>query len=65
MMTDRELWACANTLMQQHGANAWFAASTRADELLAAGALDGHGTFLQILNRITQLEALAPDGAVH
>lgn len=65
MTTDRELWACANTLLQQHGAGAWFAASTRADELLAAGELEGHRTFIQILDRIIQLQALAPAGAVH
>jgi len=62
---EREIWACASQLLKQHGAEAWFFASQRADELFAAGELEGHRTFVRILNRIRQLEALEPDGAVN
>lgn len=65
MIGDREIWACANQLLKQHGADAWFVASQRADELLAAGELEGHRTFVRISNRIRQLEALEPSGAVN
>lgn len=65
MGPDREIWACASKLMQQHGDKAWLAASSRADALLAAGELEGHRTYLRILDRITQLETLEPVGAVH
>ena len=57
---ERHIWACANTLLLQHGNNAWFHAATRADELLVAGDLEGHRTYLAILARIKQLEAFEP-----
>ena len=65
MIEDREIWACANQLMRQHGADAWFVASQRADALLAEGQIEGHRTFLRILARIRELEQMTPDGAVH
>jgi hypothetical protein len=52
MIEDREIWACANQLMKQHGVDAWFVASQRADELFAQGEPDGHRTFVGLLNRI-------------
>ena len=57
---ERHIWACANTLLLQHGNDAWFHAARRADELLAAGDLEGHKTFSAILDRIKQLEQLEP-----
>lgn len=65
MIDDREIWACANLLLQQHGENAWFVVAQRADELLAQGELEGQRTFLRILARIRALEASAPDGLLH
>lgn len=65
VIDEREIWACANLLLKQHGDHAWFAASRRADELLAAGEMEGHRTFVRILGRIKQLEALAPADVVH
>lgn len=65
MIEDREIWACANLLLKQHGDDAWFVASQRADELLAQGEMDGHRTFVRVLNRIRALEAMNPAGQVH
>lgn len=65
MIDDREIWACANKLIAIHGETAWFAASRRADALLARGELEGHRTFIRILDRIRQLEVMAPAGRVH
>lgn len=65
MIEDREIWGCANQLMRQHGAEAWFVAAQRADALLAEGALEGHRTFVRILDRIKQLEALTPETVIH
>jgi len=65
MIEDREIWACANLLVQQHGENAWFVAARRADELLAQGEMEGHRTFRRILARIKELEAVKPDGPLH
>ena len=64
MTPDRHTWACANALMKQHGADAWFHASLRADELLAAGDLDGHAMFKAILARIEELDQMAPTGSI-
>ena len=65
MIEDREIWACANHLNRQHGNEAWFVTSQRADELLEQGQLEGHKTFLRILDRIRHLEQMAASGAVH
>jgi len=65
MIDDREIWACADLLIKQHGIDAWLVASLRADELLADGEMAGHRTFVRILNRIKQLESLAPVGRTH
>ena len=65
MIDDREIWACANQLMRQYGADAWFVAAKRADELLIRGQIEGNRTFLRILERITQLGALNPQDLTH
>jgi hypothetical protein len=41
MIEDREIWACAQQLLRQHGPDAWFIASQRADALLAQGEIEG------------------------
>lgn len=65
MIDEQEIWACANELIKQHGPIAWFVAAQRADQLLAAGEIDGHKTFKRILDRIKQLETMVPPGALH
>ena len=64
MTHNRHIWACANTLMQQHGNDTWFHASQRADALLEAGDLDGHAMFKAVLARIEAWEQMAPEGTV-
>ena len=61
---ERHIWACANTLMQQHGNDAWFHASQRTYALLAAGDLDGHAMFKAILPQISYLEMTLATGFV-
>lgn len=65
MIDDREIWACAHQLIRQHGEEAGFHAEQRADALLGSGEVEGHLTFLRILDRIRQLEQLEPGGSVH
>jgi hypothetical protein len=65
MIADIELWACAKQLMEHHGAHALTIATRRADALLADGKLEGHRTFVLIVDRIRQLECLAPSGNLH
>lgn len=62
MTPNRHIWACANTLISQHGEGAWFYASTRADALLEAGDLDGHNMLKAILARIEKLQRMEPIG---
>lgn len=64
MTPERHIWACANSLLQQHGKDAWFHASQRADALLLAGDLDGNAMYRAILQRIAELEHLTPSGMV-
>ncbi len=55
MLSDWELWSCANQQIGRHGGNAEFEAALRADALLAVGDLEGQRAWLAILERITQL----------
>ena len=64
MTRDCHTSAYANALMKRHGADAWFHVSLRADELLAAGDLDGHAMFKAILLRIEELEQMASTGSI-
>lgn len=65
MIDERELWACANTLLLQHGSAAWLFAAKRAEDLLDAGDFRGNTTFLAIADRIQQLQELDPAGPRH
>jgi hypothetical protein len=60
MIDEREIWACAATILQQYGDAAAFHAAQRADELLAASDIEGQRTWLRILGRINALEKLEP-----
>lgn len=65
MIEDREIWACANLLLRQHGAEAWNVAARRAQELETRGEMVGHRTFRRIMDRIRDLEAAAPVSRMH
>ena len=64
MTPERHVWACAHTLIQQYGEDAWFHASVRADDLLAKGDLDGHKMFKAILARIQELQQMEAVGSL-
>jgi ribosome assembly protein YihI (activator of Der GTPase) len=64
ILSDWELWACANEQLKQHGENASIFAAMRADELLEAGDQDGVHNWLLIIDRIEQLMA-RNEGALH
>lgn len=49
---ERELWACAQKVIDMHGRDAELHAAGRADELLEAGDLDGQRVWKAILARI-------------
>lgn len=47
-------------IITQHGEDAWFHASLRADALFEVGDLDGHNMFKAILPRIEKLQRMEP-----
>jgi len=65
MISDWELWACARQQIEQYGDEAAVAAAMRADALLADGDLDGHRTWLAILQRIEQLTTVSAEEVRH
>jgi hypothetical protein len=55
MLTNWELWACANHFISKHQADAPIIAAMRADELRAEGDLEGARNFQAIVTRINLL----------
>jgi hypothetical protein len=64
MLTEWELWACANHYVHKHQADAPILAAMRADELRAAGDEEGARNFQAIVRRINELFE-TPVGPVH
>lgn len=60
LLTEWELWACANEMIRQHGFDAPIHAAMRADELIGSD-LDGSRNWRLIVHRIHEL--LGRDGA--
>jgi hypothetical protein len=65
MVDEREIWACANFLLQRHGVDAAGIAEARADVLGAQGASEGQRIFRLIADRIGALGKLQSDGPAH
>jgi len=55
MIDDRELWACANLLVQQHGENARAHADRRIAALSGKGDQKGVATWQAIADRVERL----------
>ena len=55
ILSDWELWACANEYVRQHGFDAPIFAAMRADELDAECDIDGARNWRLIVDRIGQL----------
>ena len=64
ILSDWELWACANETIRQHGFDAPIHAAMRADELLERGDLDGARAWRLIVHRINELIA-KPDAPLN
>lgn len=65
VLTDWELWACANQQIARFGDMAAVYAAMRADQLLDAGDLAGHRTWTSILHRINELQRLPHNDTAH
>jgi len=65
-ISDWELWAVANRLVEEDGRRAHIEVAERLLELEAAGDVEGHITWLMIGERVTKLlrERPAPREAV-
>jgi len=62
---DWELWACARQQIERHGDDAAVRAAMRGDALLAEGDLDGHRTWMAILDRMRRLTEVGADEIRH
>ena len=56
MLSDWELWACANEVVRQHGDRAPFVAAVRVAEATDQGDTAGVETWRRIASRIEALE---------
>ncbi|MFN3725979.1 MAG: DUF6961 family protein [Allosphingosinicella sp.] len=54
MLTEWELWSCANEAIRQHGRGAEAVAAGRAERLAAVGDDAGAATWRRILDRIVR-----------
>lgn len=64
MISQRELWACAQHYVTQHDEDAAVIAAMRCDELFASGDLEGARNYRAIVRRINQLLGPA-EGPLH
>ncbi len=55
MTSDLDVYRSANELIKQHGEAADIEAAMRADELMAAGDMEGRAVWLRILKAIEEL----------
>jgi hypothetical protein len=60
MISDGEVWQCAQLMVERFGDDAMLEAAGRADELLENGDMIGSETWHRILNAIERLQARAP-----
>jgi hypothetical protein len=64
VITERELWACAQHYVSQHGQDAGVMAALRCDELLDACDYEGARVYQAIIERINRLLD-GPNGSLH
>lgn len=62
MISDRELWACANQVLNHHGPDVDRFIAERMAALAAAGDEAGTRAWLSIAERIDQLRQTSPQG---
>ena len=60
-----DIWRSAKFLVDKHGADAPIRAARWADELLAAGDMEGRAVWLRILAAVRELMATKAPGSTH
>ena len=61
MTSDLDIWRAAQATIQEYGDGAGLYAAKRADELMAAGDMDGRAAWHRIERAIDELGRTAPD----
>lgn len=65
MTEDIDVWRSAKLLVDRHGPDAAIHAAMRADELLAAGDVDGQMVWKRILRAVEELLGHRNTGSLH
>ena len=60
MLSDWELWACANQVLKTHGEQAPFHVAEQIGAQVLAGDADGISAWQEIARRIAHLSGLTP-----
>jgi hypothetical protein len=60
VIRDRDIWATAKLLIDQHGDDATIHAAMRADEMLEQGDVDGQAAWKRILHAVGELLRRTP-----
>lgn len=60
MTAEIDIWRTAKLMIDKHGEDAAIQAAMRADELMAAGDMDGRAVWFRIIRAIEDLQAPAP-----
>jgi hypothetical protein len=63
-VSDREIWAAANLIIERLGAEARRKAARRAGDMLVRGDAEDHVVWLRIYRAIIELQS-TPTGAMH
>ena len=59
-ISDLDIWRSANLLVQQHGDQADLEAAQRADDMLDRGDMNGRRVWLDILEKVKELQRVEP-----
>ncbi len=65
MSVEDDIWRAAKLLTDQHSDKAAIHAAMIADELLAAGDLEGYAMWRRIIRAIEELQLTQGNGATH
>jgi hypothetical protein len=60
MISEREVWQCAQLMVRRYKGDAMLEAAARADQLLDQGDMAGASVWHRILNAIERLQATKP-----
>ncbi len=65
MITDREIWRAAGSMVKRFCENAATEAAKRADDLLAEGDAEGYAIWRRIMQAVEGLSGMKPKGKVN